>query len=911
LAITARQTGYPLCGCEAALYDGRMKQDAAQISTIGEGAEPLCPETYGEKAAWLTRAAALDLPVPAGFVIPAALMADPDGARPAIDAALTELERRTGAGLGDTRSPLLISVRPSAPGGGGGATPSILNIGVTQATLPALAASHGEHVAHDLYRRLIQSYGAGALGIEGEDFEYALYDAMKFAGVESETELSTDDLDELARSCLTLIEDEGGAFPQEPRDQLSGAISAMAKAWNGPRARLRRTAQGHDEDAGLSLIVQVMVLGLGSGENGAPSGAGIAHPRDEVTGEKQLTGRFLASAQGDEALMGLRTPTVITVAEREVEGLTEPSLEEICPEAVAMLADSADRLEVAFGESFSMEFTVSRGETHILEARPARRSPRAALRIAVELAERGAISREDALLRVDPAFLDDHLHPSIAPDAERDLIGQGLPASPGAVSGPLVFSPDVAESEAAAGRPAVLALIETSPEDIRGMHAALGVLTVRGGMTSHAAVVARGLGRPCVVGAKDLTLDLKAGMLRSRDGRVFREGDVVSVDGGEGQVLAGEIETVPPEITGAFATLMDWADAERRMGVRANADTGSDATVARGFNAEGIGLSRTEHMFFQRGRISAMRQMIMAGSAAVRRKALETLLPMQRADFIDLFEAMAGLPVVIRMLDPPLHEFLPHGEAEMAEMAESLDVPVSRVKARARELAEFNPMLGNRGCRIGIAYPEIYQMQARAIFEAACEAGKRTGQPVRPEIMIPLVSAVRELELLKHHIAAVAEEVRIERDEMVDYHVGVMIETPRAALRADDIADEADFLSFGTNDLTQMVYGLSRDDAGRFIPDYVAQQVYHHDPFHTLDLEGVGEIMRIATERARSNDPEISIGLCGEHGADPESVQFCEDSGFDYVSCSPFRVPIARLAAAQATIRARRNGKSG
>jgi pyruvate,orthophosphate dikinase len=673
-----------------------MTEDATGIGWIGAGEKPLAAGTHGEKAAWLSQAAALGLPVPPAFVIPAALIADLDAAQTAIATALAQLERRTGARLGDAENPLLVSVRPSAPGGGGGSAPSILNIGVSGVTLTALAGQHGEHVAHDLYRRLIQSYGAGALGIEGEDFEYALYDAMKYAGVESETELSTADLDELARSCLSLIEDEGGVFPQDARDQLSGAIGAMAAAWGSPRARLRRTAQGHDEDAGLSLIVQAMVLGLGTGPDSAPSGAGIAHPRNETTGEKQLTGRYLTSAQGEEAMMGLRTPTVLTVAERQAEGLSEPSLEEI-PEAVAMLTQAADRLETAFGESFSLDFTIAGGETHILEARLARRSPRAAVRIAVELAERGAISREEALLRIDPAFLDDHLHPSIAPDAERDLIGQGLPASPGAVSGPLVFSPGVAEAEAAAGRPAILALIETSPEDIRGMHAALGVLTVRGGMTSHAAVVARGLGRPCVVGAKDLTLDRKADVLRARGGRVFGEGDVVTVDGGEGQVLAGRVETVPPEITGAFATLMDWADAERRMGVRANADTGPDATIARGFNAEGIGLCRTEHMFFQHGRISAMRQMIMAGSETIRRKALETLLPMQRADFIDLFVAMAGLPVVIRMLDPPLHEFLPHGEAEMAEMAESLDVPVSKVKARVQELAEFNPMLGNRG----------------------------------------------------------------------------------------------------------------------------------------------------------------------------------------------------------------------
>ncbi len=878
-----------------------MKDCSAPIGWLGT--DPLTPEAHGEKAAWLGRVAALGLAVPPGFVIPAALVADPGAVRPLVEAALAGLEARTGTRLGDPESPLLVSLRPSAPGGGGGSAPSILNIGASAATLPALGRRFGDHVAHDLYRRLIQSYGAGALGVEGEDFEYALFDAMKYAGVESETELSTRDLDELARACLSLIEDAGESFPQDPRDQLFGAVQAMAQSWNGPRARLRRVAKGHDEDAGLSLIVQAMVLGLGN----PPSGAGVAHSRNEATGEKRLSGRFLAAAQGEEALMGLRTPAVLTIAEREAEGLSEPSLEEICPAATAALSEAADRLEAEFGESFSLEFTVEAGRTWILEARPARRSARAAVRIAVELAERGAISRQDALLRVDASFLDEHLHPSIAPDAERDLIGQGLPASPGAVCGPLVFSPGAAEAAAAAGRPGILALIETSPEDIRGMHAALGVLTVRGGMTSHAAVVARGLGRPCVVGVKDLTLDRKAGILRARDGRAFHEGDVVTVDGAEGQVLAGQVETVPPEITGAFATLMDWADAERRMKVRANADTGQDAATARGFNAEGIGLSRTEHMFFKHGRITPMREMILAETEADRRRALEVLLPMQRADFIDLFVEMAGLPVVIRMLDPPLHEFLPHGEAEMAEMAESLDVPVSKVKARALELAEFNPMLGKRGCRIGIAFPEIYQMQARAIFEAACEAGRRTGQPVRPEIMLPLISAVRELELLKRHIESVAAEVRTERGEMVEYHVGVMIETPRAALRAADIADEADFLSFGTNDLTQMVFGLSRDDAGRFIPDYVAQHVYSHDPFHTLDLEGVGEVMQIATERARSHRPDISIGLCGEHGGDPESVAFCEASGFDYVSCSPYRVPIARLAAAQATIRAKRS----
>ncbi|MEM0945684.1 MAG: putative PEP-binding protein, partial [Pseudomonadota bacterium] len=482
--------------------------------------------------------------------------------------------------------------------------------------------------------------------------------------------------------------------------------------------------------------------------------------------------------------------------------------------------------------------------------------------------------------------MDDHLHPSISPTAKRDLIGQGLPASPGAASGPLVFAPDRAEAAAAEGRPSLLALVETSPEDIRGMHAASGVLTVRGGMTSHAAVVARGLGTPCVVGAKDLTLDISARTLTTRDGRVFQEGDVLTVLGGEGQVLAGAVPTVQPEITGAFATLMDWADGTRTMGVRANGDTARDAQTALGFAAEGIGLCRTEHMFFQDGHITAMRRMILADSAEERCEALARLLPMQTADFVQLFVALQGQPVVVRLLDPPLHEFLPHGDAELAEVAAEIGVPLATIRARANELTEFNPMLGKRGCRIGIAYPEIYEMQARAVFEAACEAAARTGSPVVPEIMIPLISAVRELELLKIHIERSAEYVRAAWGKMVDYTIGVMIETPRACLRAGDIARHCDFLSFGTNDLTQMLYGLSRDDAGRFMPEYVSREVFPHDPFHRIDEEGVGEIIRIAIGRARDAKPDISIGLCGEHGGYPTSIDFCQRAGFDYISCS-------------------------
>ncbi|MBK0400617.1 pyruvate, phosphate dikinase [Limibaculum sp. M0105] len=886
-----------------------MKDHAAGIGWIGLGAGAPAPAAarFGQKAALLAEAAGLGLPVPPGFVLAPDVLADPAATRAALDIGLARLEAETGYCLGCAENPLLLAVRPSVEGGGGGVIPAILDIGVTEAALPAIAARRGERVARDLLRRLVQSYGATALGIEGEEFEFALYDAMKLAGVESETELDPADLADLCRTCLRLIEEEAGvSFPQEPRAQLDGAVAAIVKLWTGARARTRRVARGLPEDAPLALIVQAMALGIGPGV----CGAGVAQTRDETTGARRLAGRFLEQAQGEEALMGLRTPALLTVVERLDQGLREPALEERCPAATEALLEAARALEHALGDAFSFEFTLDDGVLHLLEVKPARRSPRAAVRIAVELAEAGAITRDEALLRIDPAALDQHLHPSIDPDAARDRIGKGLPASPGAASGALVFSPDAAELAAAAGRPAILALIETSPEDIRGMHAAKAVLTVRGGMTSHAAVVARGLGTPCVVGAKDLILDRAAGEIRARDGRVFRIGDAVTVDGSTGEVLAGAVPTVPPEITGAFARLMDWADAARRMGVRANADTAQDARIAHDFGAAGIGLCRTEHMFFKRGRIAAMRRMILAENEADRRDALAELLPMQREDFIELFAQMAGHPVVIRLLDPPLHEFLPHGEADIEELAIALGLSPASVRARVLELSEFNPMLGKRGCRIGIAYPEIYETQARAIFEAALEAGARAGSPVVPEIMLPLVSAVRELVVLKEHIHAVAEAVRAERGAMVDYRVGVMIETPRACLRAGEIADAAAFVSFGTNDLTQMVYGLSRDDAGRFMPDYVARGVYAHDPFHSLDLEGVGEMMRIAAERARAHMPGISVGLCGEHGADPASVEFCEQAGFDYVSCSPFRVPIARLAAAQAAIHARRAGSA-
>ncbi|MEM9059489.1 MAG: pyruvate, phosphate dikinase [Pseudomonadota bacterium] len=883
-----------MCDAQFAGYDAPMTC-SCDIGWIGLGGTAPCVACHGQKAFLLGEARATGLTVPPAFVLPPM-------SNGALASQIERLEQAVGRTLGGVEDPLLLAVRPSAELQAGGMAPAILNVGMSEAAIPAVAASLGERSALDLYRRVIQSFGSGVLGVDVDEFEYAMHDALRLAGCDDETELGADQLRGLINTCREVIESEtGAAFPEDAHEQLRLAVDAMRKSWQSPRARTRRTALGANPDVDLAVIVQVMALGIGQ----PGSGAGYADMRDEASGQWHLSGRYLPQAQGDEVLMGLRTPHVITRGEREQLGLRVPALEDEAPEQLAELVRAGAVIEQRIGDAVRLEFTISSGELNILEVHPAKRSARAAIHIAVSLADAGAISREEAILRVDPAHLEEQLHPAIDPEAPRDIVGQGLPASPGGAAGRLVFSPNEAELAAARGEPAILALIETSPEDIRGMHAAMGVLTVRGGMTSHAAVVARGLGKPCVVGAKDLALDREDGTLTTTGGRRLSAGDTVTVDGTTGQVLAGEVNMIQPETSGAFAAMLRWSDDVRRLGVRTNADTAEDAKVARDFGAEGIGLCRTEHMFFQGGRIGAMREMILAESEAERRAALARLLPMQREDFTRLFESMPGSPITIRLLDPPLHEFLPHGENELREMAAQMGVPVSKVAARAAELTEFNPMLGKRGCRIGIAYPEIYEMQTRAIFEAARAAAKVTGAPVMPEIMIPLISAVRELEVLTEIIGGVAVEVAAEQGDEVSYTVGVMIETPRACLRAAEIAASAGFLSFGTNDLTQMLYGLSRDDAGRFMPDYVAQGVYGHDPFHSLDVEGVGEIMRIAIDRAREKSGDISLGLCGEHGGDPASVDFCEAIGLDYVSCSPFRLPVARLAAAQAALRHR------
>jgi len=870
--------------------------DIVDIADAGDAAR------YGAKAARLATLARGGVASPPGFAVSVA-----DGARlaaggaealgAALQAALARLEAVRGRRLGDAAAPLLVSVRTSAGEGASGA-PAILNIGACAATEGGIAARAGLRAARDLRRRLIQSFAPAALGVDAEALEQALLDRIGAEGAADETGLDAAALGALLADYHRIVAAETGApFPEDPRDQIFRALGAAAAAWASPRARLMRAARGDDPEAGLGFVIQAMCLGVGPGV----SGAGSAVSRDPRSGARALSGLWVAQGQGEDAALGLRAAAALE------QGVGSLALGDAG--VFAALADQVARAEAAIGDACKVEFTVEDGVVKILDAVAAPRGPRAAVRIAVDLAEEGRIGRADALLRIDPQVLVEHLHPTVDPAAPRDVIGRGLPASPGAASGPIAFTADAAEVFSARGTPAILVRVETGPEDIRGMHVAAGVMTARGGMTSHAAVVARGMGVPCVVGVSDMRVNLDEGVL-SAEGRSFREGDMITLDGGAGEALAGAAAMLRPEFSGAFATLMVWADAHRRMGVRANADTPADARVARGFNVDGIGLCRTEHMFFEPERVTAMREMILADDAQARRAALARLLPWQRADFVALFGIMKGLPVTIRLLDPPLHEFLPQSPRDMRELALAMAMPVEKVKARAAALAEINPMLGMRGCRLGVTVPEIYEMQARAIFEAAVEAEAAFGAAVTPEIMIPLVSANREMLILKDRIDAVAAAVKAERGADFAYKVGCMVETPRAALRAEEIARGAAFLSFGTNDLTQMTYGLSRDDAGGFMRAYLAHGVFPADPFHTLDVEGVGELLLMAAERGRRGNPGVTLGLCGEHGGDPASVRFCELAGFDYVSCSPYRAPIARLAAAQANILARR-GRGG
>ena len=861
----------------------------------------------GGKGANLAEMCSLGLPVPPGFTITTEACnwyyangnAYPDGLRAEVEAGLAEVSRIAGRRFGDPANLLLVSVRSGARASMPGMMDTVLNLGLNDETTAALARDAGdERFAYDSYRRFIQMYGNVVLGLDHEVFEEILEDAKARFGHELDTDLSSAEWREVIGLYKVKVEEElDRPFPQDPQEQLWGAIGAVFSSWMNPRAITYRRLHDIPESWGTAVNVQAMVFG----NMGDTSATGVAFTRNPSTGEKKLYGEFLVNAQGEDVVAGIRTPQAITEAARIEGGSDRPSLEKVMPEAFADFVDIASRLEAHYRDMQDLEFTIERGRLWMLQTRAGKRTAKAALKIAVDMAGEGLIGREEAVLRIDPASLDQLLHPTIDPKAERQVIGSGLPASPGAATGEIVFSSDEAEELKAQGRKAILVRVETSPEDIHGMHAAQGILTTRGGMTSHAAVVARGMGKPCVSGAGSLRVDMKTGVLIAL-GVTLKKGDVITIDGGTGQVLKGVVPMLQPELSGDFAAIMGWADALRRMRVRTNAETPADARMARSFGAEGIGLCRTEHMFFDEDRIVAMREMILSDVEADRRAALARLLPMQRSDFLELFEIMAGLPVTIRLLDPPLHEFLPKSAEEIAEVAASMKVSAEKLRQRTEALHEFNPMLGHRGCRLAVSYPEIAEMQARAIFEAAAEAGRRTGAPVVPEVMVPLVGLVEELDFVKARIDRVASEVAEETGTAVDYLIGTMIELPRAAIRAGSIARTAEFFSFGTNDLTQTTFGISRDDASSFLETYRQKGIIEQDPFVSLDIEGVGELVRMAAERGRAARPDLKLGICGEHGGDPASIRFCETVGLDYVSCSPFRVPIARLAAAQAAV---------
>ncbi|MDX8531090.1 pyruvate, phosphate dikinase [Mesorhizobium sp. VK25D] len=863
----------------------------------------------GGKGANLAEMCSLGLPVPPGFTIttdvcnayyangrtyPGALEKD-------VVAALDHIGRITGRRFGDPSKLLLVSVRSGARASMPGMMDTVLNLGLNDETVEALAADSGDaRFAYDSYRRFIQMYSDVVMGLDHEVFEEILEDEKASLGRELDTELTAEEWQGVISLYKAKVEEElGKPFPQDPQEQLWGAIGAVFSSWMNNRAITYRRLHDIPESWGTAVNVQAMVFG----NMGDTSATGVAFTRNPSTGDRQLYGEFLVNAQGEDVVAGIRTPQNITEAARIAAGSDKPSLQKLMPDAFQAFVDISDRLEKHYRDMQDLEFTIERGKLWMLQTRSGKRTAKAALKIAVEMAKDGLITKEEAVARIDPASLDQLLHPTIDPKAARDVIGMGLPASPGAATGEIVFSSADAEDAKAQGRKVILVRIETSPEDIHGMHAAEGILTTRGGMTSHAAVVARGMGKPCVSGAGSLRVDYKAGTLISM-GQTFRKGDIITIDGGNGQVLKGAVAMLQPELSGDFAAIMEWADAARRMKVRTNAETPVDARMARSFGAEGIGLCRTEHMFFDGARIVAMREMILADTEKDRRAALDKLLPMQRSDFLELFEIMAGLPVTIRLLDPPLHEFLPKTEAELAEVASAMNVSADKLRQRTEALHEFNPMLGHRGCRLAVSYPEIAEMQARAIFEAAVEAGRKAGALVVPEIMVPLVGLVKELEYVKARIDAVAQSVMQETGTKIDYLTGTMIELPRAAIRAHVIAEAAEFFSFGTNDLTQTTFGISRDDAASFLETYRQKGIIEQDPFVSLDVDGVGELVRIAAEKGKTTRPAIKLGICGEHGGDPASIRFCEEVGLDYVSCSPYRVPIARLAAAQAAVAA-------
>jgi pyruvate,orthophosphate dikinase len=861
----------------------------------------------GGKGANLAEMAGIGLPVPPGFTIStevcsaynAAGKTFDDALRAGVARGIAHVEAATGRTFGDPINPLLVSVRSGARVSMPGMMDTVLNLGLNDVTVAGLAAGSGDpRFAWDSYRRFIQMYSDVVLGLDHRSFEDALEIAKEDNGFFADVEMGAEHWQALVAQYQAIVAEElGRPFPQNVHEQLWGAIGAVFESWESDRAKVYRRLNSIPHDWGTAVNVQAMVFG----NMGQTSATGVAFTRDPATGERAYYGEWLVNAQGEDVVAGIRTPQYLTKAARERAGAKPLSMEEAMPGAYGELARVFDLLELHYKDMQDIEFTVEQGKLWMLQTRSGKRTAKAALKMAVDMVHEGLIDEATAIRRIDPMALDQLLHPTLDPAAAREVLTRGLPASPGAASGVVVFDADSAERRAQLGESVILVRVETSPEDIHGMHAAKGILTARGGMTSHAAVVARGMGRPCVSGASGLSIDMNTRTAKI-GGRSVSEGEVITLDGSNGEVMAGMVPTVEPELVGDFGTLMVWADQHRRMKVRANAETPLDCQVALQFGAEGIGLCRTEHMFFEAGRISLVRQMILAEDEATRRRALDALLPEQRADFTGIFEVMAGLPVTIRLLDPPLHEFLPHGDGEFAELSEATGLGVDHLKRRAEELHEFNPMLGHRGCRLGITFPEIYEMQARAIFEAACDVAEKSGEAVVPEVMIPLVATRRELQILRALVDRQALAVFAEKGRTLEYLVGTMIELPRAALMAGEIAEEAMFFSFGTNDLTQTTLGVSRDDAARFLGPYVEQGIYPRDPFVSLDIEGVGQLVELAAERGRKTRPDIKLGICGEHGGDPASIAFCEKIGLDYVSASPYRVPIARLAAAQAAL---------
>ncbi|MGI9423690.1 MAG: pyruvate, phosphate dikinase [Hyphomicrobiaceae bacterium] len=895
-----------------------MTSSASQVTAkwvyfFGDGSsdgEAGMRNLLGGKGANLAEMASIGLPVPPGFTITTEVCtayydngcALPGGLDGQVADAMARVGSAVGMVFGDPENPLLVSVRSGARASMPGMMDTILNLGLNDTTVEGLSARSGDpRFAYDSYRRFIQMYSDVVLGVDHGIFEDILDTHKNMSGAVNDTDLTADDWKDIVAQFKDAVESEKGEpFPQDTNAQLWGAISAVFGSWQNARAKTYRRLHGIPDDWGTAVNVQAMVFG----NMGESSATGVAFTRNPSTGDNEIYGEFLVNAQGEDVVAGIRTPQPLTEAARLAAGETAPSLEQLMPETYGELADVFKTLEIHYRDMQDIEFTIQGGKLWMLQTRSGKRTVNASLKIAVDLANEGLTTQDEAVVRIDPAALDQLLHPTIDPDAEKHVVATGLPASPGAASGEIVFDSDEAETLKGQGKQVILVRVETSPEDIHGMHAAAGILTTRGGMTSHAAVVARGMGRPCVSGAGGLRIDYAAQTMTVM-GQVFSKGDVITIDGSTGEVLKGAVNMRQPELSGAFGILMAWADKARRLGVRANADTPRDAEQARGFGAEGIGLCRTEHMFFEEDRILAMREMICAEDQTGRRRALAKILPMQRSDFVQLFRTMSGLPVTIRLLDPPLHEFLPNGEQEIRAVANSLDVPERRLRERVAELHEINPMLGFRGCRLALRYPEITEMQSRAIFEAAIAAEAETGAAVVAEVMIPLIAYRREFDILADVIRRTAAAVEHETGKALTYQIGTMIELPRACLIGDKIAggaDGAEFFSFGTNDLTQTCLGLSRDDAAPILTGYEQQGIFDVDPFISVDRDGVGTLVEIGLERGRGARPDLKVGICGEHGGDPASVAFCHEVGLDYVSCSPFRVPVARLAAAQAAI---------